>query len=422
MLLEGCGIIETKMKILLVNKFNYLYGGAEKHFFDLENLFKKEGHEVIIFSTKDEKNRESIYSKYFVNKIYFSDNESVATNLRNSWRIIYSFEAKEKIRKLIEFYKPDVAHIHNIQKRITPSILPIIKKFNIPVALTLHDYKLICAQYNLISHSEICERCKNNHFSSILSQRCISKSILINFTNFLDMKFQQYSQIYKNNVDLFIAPSQFLRNKFIEFGYSAEKITHLTNFIDTEKYTPYYGFDNYCVYFGRLTKEKGLYALIDAALKIKNINFYIIGTGPEEGNLKSIVDKKGASHIQFLGYLAKNELLSILAKSMFTILPSEWYEVFGLSILESFCLGKPVIASKIGGVSEIIDDGVTGLLFTPRSVDSLADKINYLINNKNKITEMGKNARTKVEKNYNSNIYYEKIMTIYQDLINKKRI
>ncbi len=420
------------MKILQINKFFYLKGGSEKYFFELRNLLKKNNHQVIDFSMKDKKNLPNPYSEYFIEPTNLRGLVSLK-RINLLFKLIWNKESRKKLEKLIQKEKPDIAHIHNIHHEISLSILPVLKKYKIPVVQTLHDYQIICPNYKLYSQGKICEKCQKHKYYQCFLNKCIKDSYSVSLFAALENYFYWLSGIYKN-VDIFIAPSKFLKNKFIEFGIPEKKIVYLPNFAENpfnkkegevaplrlqEKYRSDNEQNNYILYFGRLSKEKGIDILIEAmALVNENIKLKIVGNGPEKENLKKLAEKlKINNQIQFLGHKNQNELKEIIKNSLAVIAPSQWYENCPLSILEAFSFGKLVIASNLGGIPELVKDGKTGFLFEPSNAKDLSEKINLLFENSEKIISMGKSAQEEIEKKYNPEIHYQKLMEIYEKFI-----
>jgi glycosyltransferase involved in cell wall biosynthesis len=215
---------------------------------------------------------------------------------------------------------------------------------------------------------------------------------------------------------MFVAPSNFLRQKMIEHGLDPSRVTHIPNFIFAEQYQESYEYSGYIVYIGRLVREKGVAALIKAMHKFPLIKLLILGEGEDRKNLEKIVIEEKIDNVEFKGYLAKDDLKTVIQKAMFTVVPSEWYEIFGLAILESFAMGKPVLGADIGGIPELIAEGKEGLLFTPGDIDNLVEKISYLAGSKDRIKQMGENARKKVVENYAPDVHYEEILKVYKRL------
>jgi len=362
------------MKLLVVNKFYFLRGGSERYIFELNKVLEKNGFTVIPFSMKDEKNFQTKYSQYFVGNIDFQNKLSLIDRLRSVFRILYSFEARKNILELIENAKPDLAHIHNIAHQISPSILPALKKRGIPVVQTLHDFKLVCPSYLFYTRGKPCEECKKNKFYKAIVNKCIKNSFSGSFLIAMEMYFHKMTKIY-NNIDIFITPSLFMKRKLEEFGIYTNKLVHIPNFVLAESFSPNYDFEDYFIYFGRLSEEKGVMTLLKAVERNWKIKLLIVGEGVLEDELKRYAEKKGLKNVIFKGYKSGSEFQNLIRNAMFTILPSECYENCPISILESFAMGKPVIGANIGGIPELINEGSDGLLFESGNAADLNDKI-----------------------------------------------
>ncbi|OGS71111.1 MAG: group 1 glycosyl transferase [Flavobacteria bacterium RIFCSPLOWO2_12_FULL_35_11] len=405
------------MKILLANKYFYLKGGSEYVFFETAELLKKKGHEVVFISMQHPQNVPSEYEKYFVSNVDY-EQSGLKNNIVASLKLLYSFEAKINIEELIKKEKPDIAHLHNIHHQISPSILHSIKKFNIPVVLTLHDYKMVCAFYSMLADVKICEACKNGRYYYCFLKACVKDSRVKSLLNTIEMYLHHRILRIYDMVDVFISPSRFLKLKLEEMGFKGN-IVYLPNFVNLEDYKPQYDWqENSIVYFGRLSKEKGLFTLIEAMRGLE-IKLKIIGEGPIKEDLKRRAFDAGNRNIEFLGYKTGEELKNEIRKSMFFILPSEWYENNPRSVIEAFALGKPVIGARIGGIPELVKDNETGLTFEPGNSEDLRSKIEYLINKPEKIVEMGKNAREFVVREFDAEKHYRRLMEIYNSVLGR---
>jgi len=403
------------MKVLNINKFYYIKGGSDSYYFGLKELFEKNGIRVIPFSMKDSKNFSTEYDEYFVDNIdYFRDDFFKKVSL--AFKILYSFEAKRKISKLLDAEKPDIAHLHIFQHQLSPSILPQIKRRGIPIVYTVHDLKPICPNYQMLCQGKICEKCKGGKYYHCLFNRCTKDSFLGSVVNTVEMYFHRFMKYY-DLIDLFITPSNFYREKMIEFGFSGEKIFHLPNFVKADNYHPSFESENYFVYLGRLSLEKGIITLVEAMKDVQGASLQIIGDGPVRLEIQNTIKNNRLKNVKLLGYKAGPELKKILTKCMFTVMPSEWYENGPMSLLESFALGKPVVGARIGGIPELIEDGVDGLLFESGNAEDLAAKIQYLIDHKDMLSDMGRKARNKIEVKYSSVTHYEKINKIYSKVM-----
>ncbi|KKM40533.1 hypothetical protein LCGC14_1563750 [marine sediment metagenome] len=411
------------MKILMANKFHYNRGGAETYVFNLSDLLEKEGHEVIPFSMDDNQNMSSPYSEYFVKNIDYVDSLdkfSITTGARVALRSVYSREAKRNIERLIKDTKPDIAHLNNIHYHLTPSIIRALKKHNVPIIWTLHDYTLICPNTHFLNNGEVCERCKRYKYFNAPLTKCKKGSFSASFLACVDSYIHRLMSTYAF-VDKFISPSKFLKDKMVEYGVDEKRITHIPNFINTEKIKEIKKEgtveDNHSfVFFGRLSAEKGVDTLVQAVSKLKGAQLLIAGEGPAEKDLQNLSHSLNGSRIDFLGHLKTEEVSALLNKASFVVMPSRWYENFPYSILEAFSFGKPVIGARIGGIPEQIDDGVDGLLFEPGNKDDLRNKINRLIDNPSLVTEMGKKAKQKIFKKYDPKTHYDELIKIYRQV------
>jgi glycosyltransferase involved in cell wall biosynthesis len=399
---------------LLVNKFFYLKGGDAKVFFDTAALLKQNGHMPVFFSMQHPENFSSEFSPYFISNIDFGGANKIG-QLKAFSRIIYSVEAKRKIKRLVEQERPDIAHLHNIYHQISPSILDVLDEHSIPSVMTLHDYKLTCPAYTLLSMGSVCEECRDGKYYKVAQHKCTKQSFLKSSLSAIEMYIHHYLLHVYNKVKVFISPSAFLKSKIWEMGFRGE-VVHLPNFIDSTRFTPAFNNDGRTfIYLGRLSVEKGLLTLLKAAGELKGrFNLKIIGDGPLREDLVAYARDNKLSNVEFLGYLHADAIKKEVSKAVFTVVPSEWYENNPMSIIESFALGKPVIGARIGGIPELVKDQETGLTFEPGSCSDLADKISQLIQNQKLVFDMGQNARLHVEQRLNPQVHYQVLMEIYR--------
>ncbi|WP_270577712.1 glycosyltransferase family 4 protein [Caldibacillus thermoamylovorans] len=410
------------LNVMTVNKFYYIKGGSETYLFALENELRKRSISVFPFSMKDEKNKETITSEFFVDNIDYN-NASFIKKIVLSSKIIYSIEAKKKINNLLDNYKIDIAHLHLFQHQLSPSILAPIKKRGIPVVYTVHDLKVMCPNYKMMTHGSICEQCKGGKFYNVVLNKCTKDSYLGSLVNMTEAYVHSFLKTYSNSIDFFITPSYFYKEKMIEWGFPEEKIEHIPNFVNPNDFTPCYDFDNYFLYFGRLSEEKGLFTLLRAVnITNSNIKVKIVGTGPLKEEIHNFINENRLnSKVEVLGFKSGSELVSLIKGAKAVLMPSEWYENGPLALIESFALGKIVIGSNIGGIPEHIDEGKNGFLFEPKNEFQFANILDIVNSmNKKELVNMGKNARRKVERIYNNDYHVEKILNVYNSLIAQK--
>jgi len=401
--------------LLSINNYYYRRGGAEVVFLEHNGIFEKLGWTVIPFSMKHAKNESTEWENHFVNEIEYGADYGWHNKFINAFKIIYSWEAKNKLESLIDTIKPDVAHLHNIYHHLSPSILPVLKKNGVPTVMTLHDLKLLCPSYLMLNASGVCEKCKGGKIYNVVSNKCMKQSLPLSSLIFSETLVHRASNIYKKNIAMFILPSKFYLNKFIEWGWEADRLIHIPNFVDVDILKPNYQPGQYFVFFGRLSKEKGVKTLIHAAHEA-NVELKIIGNGPLEDELKSLVSGLGAN-VTFLGFQTGEALHQAIGNAKAVVLPSEWYENAPMSIMESYALGKPVIGANIGGIPELIRENETGITFESANTESLSYALIQLNSMKDDaVIEMGKTARQWVENEFTVKKYSERLCNLYSRL------
>jgi glycosyltransferase involved in cell wall biosynthesis len=407
------------MNLLYLNNYNYLRGGAETVVLGEANLLKERGHSVDIFSRTHPQNNPSRLSSYFPEAIMFDSVKLNVKNIKKLSKILYNWEARRCMNRALKTTKGlNLAHAHNIYGGLTTSVLDILHKQGIPIVLTLHDYKLICPNYKLLSHGKICEDCKGHKYYMAIKNKCHKDSLIASAIYSIETYFNYIADKYFKNIKMFISPSKFLQNKFVEFGWPPEKITYLPNFVSITDFIPNFNPGQYFLYIGRLSSEKGIYTLIRAFMKIrsKKCDLMIVGDGPIRNELERYAEKD--QRIHFTGYLSGNSLKNATQNARAVIVPSEWYENAPLSVLEALSFGKPVLGANIGGIPEMIDEDNNGYLFKPGDVDDLKDKMELMLTmSDKKIILMGKAGRNKVEKEYNPDLHYDGLMKIYNDVV-----
>ena len=406
------------MKILMVNKFHYLKGGSEKYYFELAELLKEKGHTVAFFSMDNEKNIHTNYKEYFVKPIDLNNGSKL-----QALDVIYSKENMKIMEEALEDFKPDIVHLNNFQRQLSASIIePIIKK-NIPIVFTAHDVQAICPAIVMLDNEKnICEKCTGGKYSNCIKNNCIKNSKLKSLLGAIEGKYYRNKKIYTKKIDYIITPSEFYRSKFIEDGINENKIEAIHNFIDINNYNLETKNNDYALYIGRLSKEKGILNLIKAFSEIKNKKLYIAGDGPEKEKINQIIkEEKLEENIILLGYLKQEEVKEYIKNASFIVVPSIWYENCPYSVLETQAIGKAVIGANIAGIPELVKDKENGLIYKYDDISELKEKMQQLFENKELANEYGKKAKEYAKKNYDKEEYYKKITTIYDKVIKEKQ-
>lgn len=426
------------MKVLLVNKFYFPHGGSETYLFQVEALLKKKGHSVSVFSTRDPRNKPCPEARFFVEKVDYNRRDiSFERKVRFGARLLYSFDAAKKMDALLREVKPDIAHLHNICHQISPSILPVLKRHGVPIVQTLHDFKLICPSYRMLSPEGICERCHGGRYYNVIRQRCVKGSLAFSLLLCLEAYLHRAIRSY-DRVDLFIASSQFYRDKLVSFGVDGRRIRVLPNFVQPDEEpsceeargsTPSCRAPNhpqdahatgYALYCGRLGSEKGVLTLVKAAEGAPNLRVVIAGSGSEEAVVRQYLNAKRVRNVELAGFVSGDAKKELIRGAAFFVVPSEWYENCSLSIHEAFAYGKPVVGARIGGIPEQVKPGYNGLLFEPGYATDLREKMLYLVSHRDALLEMARNARKTADEVYAPEMLYDKLLQIYREAMEQK--
>lgn len=391
------------MKILLVNKFYYRRGGDCIYMLNLEQLLKTHGHDVAVFAMDYPENIETEWKRYFPNEIKFTPGVGM---LETFMRMFGLGEVKRKFNSLLNDFKPDVIHLNNIHTQLSPVIACLAHERGIKVFWTLHDYKLLCPRYDCLRNgNEVCEECFTDKHK-VLEYKCMKNSNLASILAYKEaMKWS--CEKLEGYTDVFICPSQFMKNKMAQGGFDRKKMYTLCNFIDIERTRrDSYDKEDYYCFIGRLSFEKGIETLIEAARTLP-YHLKIIGSGPLADILK---EKAKGANIEFTGYKEWPEIKEIVGKARFSVVPSEWYENNPLSVIEAQCLGTPVLGANIGGIPELIKEGVNGMCFESRNIMDLKNKIEKMFILNVDYKQLAKSSQIR----YSSEKHYNELLELYQ--------
>lgn len=420
------------MKIVIANKRYFESTGPERYLFKIKEQLEKNGHQVFPFTVRRKCNKETPYSGYFMSPLagedvmYYKDYKDrlgFFHKLRIVARTIYSFEAKKKIGELIDDYDIDLVYLLGIVVEISPSVIDAAQKRGIPVVMRLSDFFLFCAEYTFDRFNETgeritCRECEKYGYKRALKYKCLQDSLAVTGTRVLSMYIHKWLKIYEK-VDAFIAPSLCMRDAMLNAGYPKEKVYHIPSFFDSGAVEPCYENDGYILYFGRVDKDKGVINLIKAYEIGKfKVPLFIAGNSSdgEDRRLMEYVRERKIANISFMGFKKLNELIPVIQRAMFTVVPSVWPDNSPMTVLESMACGKPVIGSNLGGISEqIIPE--SGVLVPPCDPAALASAIDFLLSNPHNIVDMGKKGRQRVEREYSIERHYSQLMTVFNRLL-----
>ena len=387
------------MRILLIhNRYQSHAPSGEDIVFDDEcQLLREYGHEVITYERhNDDIKTFSLWQK--------------ASLL---WKTTWSKVSYCEIRDLIRRKKPDVAHFHNTFPLISPSAYYACQDGDVPVVQTFHNFRFFCPSGLFYNNGHLCEECLQHGPWRSVKFGCYRGSKVQTLPLAAMLWFHQRKDTWTRQIDVFIALTEFAREKYIQAGLPADRIVVKTNFMNNPP-EPCYEHQEYAIFLGRLSPEKGVETLLAAWKKLTNVPLKILGDGTQRAELEDIVKKERLFNVEFLGILPHAEAMQWLQNSHFLVLPSVVYESFPLTIREAFACGKTVVASRLGAMAAIIEDGRTGLLFEPGNPDDLAAKVCQMMENEDAVIKMGKAARAEFEAKYTAERNYEILMEIYE--------
>ncbi len=360
------------------------------------------------------------HDRHFVPHIEFRNQKGWFHQAKLAARAVYSAEARKRIGAMIAEFRPDVAHVRNIYHHLSPSILWELRARKVPILYHLNDFKLLCPSYNLVSEGQACENCRNGHFRHVVNSRCYpGRGARIALAG--EAYVHKWLGTYRRCVDCFLAPSQFVRNKFAEHRWDVTKFEVLPHFQEIKPVEPVAGQNAPMLYFGRLSREKGVDDLLHAMRRLPHLRLVVAGDGPEREALESLATELKLTNVKFLGQIGRAELDRTIAGCRFTVLPSHAYETLGKTILESYALGRAVLASDMGSRRELVHPGRTGLLYRTGNVEELASAIDFLSARPELAEVMGRRGRELIREQYTPEAHYQALVGLYERLAAQRK-
>lgn len=398
------------MKVLMINKFLHANGGSETYVFRLGAYLESQGHEVQYFGMEHEGRCVGNAVNAYTSDMDFH-NGSKLSKLIYPVKTIYSAEARKKIRLVLDSFQPDVCHINNFNYQLTPSIILEIHKWRkstgnkCRIVFTAHDYQLVCPNHmcNNPNTHENCEKCLEGHFLNCTKGKCIHGSTAKSVIGTMEASIWRLNGVYKY-IDCMICCSNFMKTKLDRNPLFAERTVVLHNFIDKVEWKEVKK-QEYVLYFGRFSEEKGIRTLIEVCKELPEVPFVFAGTGPLEASIQ------GIANIKNVGFQKGADLEKLIREAQFSVYPSEWYENCPFSVMESQMFGTPVLGANIGGIPELIQVGKTGEIFESGNKEELKKKVLGMWKNREMLMEYSKNCK---QNNFDTlEQYYEKVMKIY---------
>jgi glycosyltransferase involved in cell wall biosynthesis len=379
------------MRILIIHNKYGTVSGEERMVSRIADLLRVGGHTV---------------------DYLFEDSLPPSAGLRSKgeafFQGIYGREGVRKVKDRLRAIRPDLVQVQNLYPSLSPWVLPVVRQEGIPVVMRCANYRLVCPNGLLLSHGQVCERCIGGREHWCVLRNCegsLPKSLSYALRNFV----ARTRRLYHDNVTLYYAQTEFQKRKLVEGGFPQERMEVIPNMVDTAKLHGDMQVGHYVAFAGRGSPEKGVATLLEAARSLPNIPFRLAGDFWRMPEVK----RGKAANVELLGHLNGSRLDGFFRNCSLLVLPSNCYEGFPGAIIEAMVQGKAVICSRIGGLPEIVDDGVTGLLFEPGDAMDLAAKIEKLWARPELSTKMGKAGRDKVLREYSPARYYERLMQVY---------
>lgn len=382
------------------------------------NYYQKAGGEDVAFAGEKEL---LLAAGHHVNEYCRHNNEITDRGIfplaRLGLRTVWAWDSANDLRRVLQQEKPDVAHFHNTFPLISPAAYSVCQEFGIPVIQTLHNYRLLCPAATFSRNGRLCEECVDHSLWRGVQYGCYRDSHLATAVVAISLATHRWLQTWTRMVDCYVVPSAFARSKFVEAGLPTEKAFVKPNFVHPDPGARTAA-GSYALFAGRLSAEKGLCTLLDAWERLGNgVPLHIIGDGPLRVQLEAEALRRNLSDVSFCGFRSREQVLAALKSSRFLIFPSECYETFGATIVEAFACGVPVLASRLGAMTEIVENERTGLHFTPADPDDLAEKVHWVWTHPERTLEMGLAARLEYESKYTADKNYSRLMEIYQRAI-----
>ena len=402
------------MRVLYCNKYNFPFSGTEAYLFELMRRMETRGNETALFSMDHGHPSAFTGRSYLIPRVNFKDPQAgTLKKVLMAAHALYSKSARRRMRDCLMDYAPALAHVRGIYHHLSPSILWELRRQNIPVLYHLNDFKVLCPNYNFVAHGRTCELCLGGNYFHAVTEHCHAGPQASSVVLAAEAYLHKWLKTYQRCVDLFLAPTEFVRSKLISAGFPARQIEVLPHFQELPSPQALVPEKGYILYFGRLSPEKGLDELLYAMARLPHIPLVIAGEGPERARLESLARELKLDQVLFAGMLGGVKLEHLVAGCCFSVFPSHAYETLGKSILESYAWGRPVVASDLGSRREMVEPGVTGLLYSPGNLAQLAEAIEFLFNHAGLTSQMGLEGRQRLHTAHDPDQHLDALLEIY---------
>ena len=383
------------MRICIVHNFYSHPGGEDTVVKHVCSLLVDHGHAVIPF---------------------FRHSDDISTTplgrMRAFFSGIYSFSSHKAMRALLAAHPLDTIHVHNLFPLISPSVLNTCRRAGVPIVMTLHNYRLSCPNGMHMVDGQVCERCTGGKEYWCAFRNCegsVPKSVGYAVRNLTARTFR----LYADNIATYIVFTQFHRDRLISQGVPLDRVMIVPNMVIPEPAAASYALGDYVAFVGRISPEKGIETLMSAARNCPDIPFKVAGSSERMPHIVDVAPK----NVAFVGHLTGVKLKDFYRSARMLVMPSVWFETFGMSLVEAMAWKKPTVTSRIGVLTEIIEEGMTGLVAAPGNAEDLSEKIRYLWDRPGLCRQMGQAGQEKTLREYSPARYYERLMAVYEAAI-----
>jgi glycosyltransferase involved in cell wall biosynthesis len=404
------------MRILLVNAFHYLRGGVERTYFDESRWLTGAGHQVAHLSTRDARNLPSPTAHLFAPGADYGERVGVTQEPSRWTRFLWSRPAAAAMRRVIAEFKPEVAHLHAPSRYLTPSVLRPLEAANVPVVMTLHDFKPWCTNRIFFARGGPCERCKGGRHFHALLEGCVQGSRARSAAAMVEAYLHDAVHAYRA-VRLWIAPSCWVRDKAIEHGVAHARLRVLSHGLEASTSADAaieMPEGPYALYSGRLSVEKGVRLLPGIAARIAPVPLVVVGDGPLWGEIEKA--SRVTPNLRALGYRSDPELATLRRHAAAVVVPSLFYEHFCYAAAEAMLEARPVAAAGIGAIPELVEHEVTGLLAPPGDAEALGAALKRALEEP-AATRWAVAGRARIQAMGDPKRHLDGLVTIYREAI-----
>jgi len=395
---------DRPLRILNVSQNYHVRGGMDVAMFRLEAILKEHGHQVVPFAAADPANLPTDYARYFPPAPPTSE-----TGAGDLFRTLYSPAAGRAIGRVLDEERIELVHLHSYFKRLTPAILPEIRRRNIPIVQTMHEYRAVCPISLMYRDGHICTDCQGGRYGQVVRHRCAGGSLPRSIWNYAEMRMSDLLG-HKRYIARYLAISDYQRAQLILMGMAPERIETIHHPVELPEMGPAQS-RNHVLFVGRLERYKGIFPLIEVARRLPQIPFVFVGEGPDGDSARMAAAT--LSNVEWRGPLTGSPLFEARAQAMCAVVPSLGPEPFGLTSIEALAHATPVVASAIGGLTETVREGVDGFHVQPGDVEAMVDRIARLAAAPEMARRMGIAGRGRAADAFSPGRYYRRTMAAY---------